>query len=114
MTAFQVCPEDDLEHPIKKDSPSGAWKEVLERINARKPQTEKRAVCSVSGPDYFGYVHPIAVKLIEELPNADKCPKYKMKNWTSTKPTKLKQATLEVNSGKEKKQTNEETGESSE
>jgi hypothetical protein len=50
LSVFQITAEDDQENPIKKDSPSGAWKEVLERINSQKSAADKRAVCSVSGP----------------------------------------------------------------
>lgn len=39
----------------------------------------KRKQVAVSGPEYFGLSNPIVTQLIQELPNADKCGKYKWK-----------------------------------
>ena len=34
---------------------------------------------SVSGPEYFGYANPVILKLIQDLPNAEKCTRFTRK-----------------------------------
>jgi len=72
---FKVTPADDPETPSEASSASQAWKQILMRINERKPEQAKRT--SVSGPEYFGFGFPAIADLISKLPNADKCTKYK-------------------------------------
>lgn len=72
---FRVTPADDPETPSEASSASQAWKQILMRINERKPEQAKRT--SVSGPEYFGFGFPAIADLIAKLPNAEKCTKYK-------------------------------------
>jgi hypothetical protein len=72
---FKVTPADDPETPSEASSASQAWKQILMRINERKPEQAKRT--SVSGPEYFGFGFPAIADLIAKLPNAEKCTKYK-------------------------------------
>ncbi len=50
---------------------------ICNRTNDLNPV--KRQVVTISGPERFGLSDPIIVKLIQELPNADKCTKYIVK-----------------------------------
>jgi hypothetical protein len=79
---FRVSAEDDLENPIDAPSPTAAWKTIIERVNVVKAErTGKRMQTTVSGPEYFGFSHPSIAKLIQELPNSDKCLAYKAKEF---------------------------------
>lgn len=79
---FRVSAEDDLENPIDAPSPTAAWKTIIEKVNAVKAErTGKRMQTTVSGPEYFGFSHPSIAKLIQELPNSDKCLAYKAKEF---------------------------------
>jgi len=80
--AFQITPEDDPDQPIIGSSATAVWKTVLERVNALKTeQSGKRMFAAISGPEYFGFSQPTVAKLIQDLPNADKCERYKMKQF---------------------------------
>ena len=68
---FAVTCSEDPHNPIIKESASGAWNEIVKKIN--EIQLVKKENPSVSGPDKFGLTHPKVVKLIQDLPNADKC-----------------------------------------
>lgn len=46
----------------------------MKKINEIKTEEAgKRVFTNVSGPEYFGLAHPTVMKLISELPNAEKC-----------------------------------------
>jgi len=49
----------------------------------RKVQ-KKRKVVTVSGTDRYGMAEPLLQKLIQELPNADKCAQYEFKEFEET------------------------------
>lgn len=74
---FRLTCEDDALNPIVSSTPSGVWSEVLERIKPQREAIVGRTLHStISGPEQFGFSHPIIHALIEELPNADKCSIY--------------------------------------
>ena len=56
---FKVTCSDDPHNPIVRDSASGAWFHIVNK--------------HVSGPFQFGLTEPSVLKLIQDLPNADKC-----------------------------------------
>ncbi len=81
---FRVTPEDDPENPISASSATAAWKTIIEKVNALKTdQSGKRMFSAVSGPEYFGFSNPTISKLIQELPNVDKCTSYIKKEFTN-------------------------------
>lgn len=83
---FQLTAEDDPGNPIKANSPTAAWKMVLEKVNQLKTEnTGKRQFAAVSGPEYFGFAHPSIAKLIQELPGVDQCEKYVKKEFIQGK-----------------------------
>lgn len=74
---FRLICEDDALNPITSSTPSGVWSEVLERIKPQREAIVGRTLHStISGPEQFGFSHPIIHALIEELPNADRCANY--------------------------------------
>jgi len=74
---FIVTCKDDPDNPIISATASGAWTEIVKRINDQKREmTGKRMFTTVSGPEMFGYAHPSIAKLIQDLPGAELCDKY--------------------------------------
>lgn len=51
------------------ETPSGAWMKALRAIKNKKE-------VSISGPESFGFADPTIKRLIQELPNAEKCTAY--------------------------------------
>ena len=83
LPRFQVLANDDPDNPVIEESSSHAWKAVYRRvIDARvKSGEDVKSMCSVSGPAQFGFAEPTIAKLIQELPNADLCQNYVMKEF---------------------------------
>ena len=71
---FKVTCSEDNENPIIRDSPTGCWIVICNRVN--ELQAVKRQQVTISGPDRYGLSDPKVVKLIEDLENANKCCKY--------------------------------------
>ena len=70
---FEIHPSDQPDVVITHQSPTGAWTAVLRAANKLR---NKETSNSASGPDYFGFAHPVVAKLIQELPGADQCANY--------------------------------------
>lgn len=77
---FCVTAMDDPENPISGSSASTVWRVVLQRVLNKVPEPEKRTNIAVSGALRFGLAHPTVLKLLQELPNADKCEALKNEN----------------------------------
>jgi hypothetical protein len=58
-------------------SATAAWTAVIKRIQDSLTD-DKKGNTAVSGPEYFGFAHPTIARLIQELPNVNKLPHYKM------------------------------------
>eukprot|EP01090_Pellita_catalonica_P016153 TRINITY_DN4558_c0_g1_i1.p1 TRINITY_DN4558_c0_g1~~TRINITY_DN4558_c0_g1_i1.p1 ORF type:complete len:541 (+),score=110.11 TRINITY_DN4558_c0_g1_i1:94-1716(+) len=70
----EPCKENER---IIATTPSGAWTEVVKRVNSLKlEKTGKRLFTTVSGPEMFGFSHATIAKLIQDLPGADLCERY--------------------------------------
>jgi hypothetical protein len=80
---FMVTAEDDPENSIISYSPSGAWRNVLKKVNTSSPSQDSRKSVSVSGTLRFGLAHPIVAHLIRELPGSEKC-KDNGDSWSSS------------------------------
>lgn len=70
---FEVIGDDDPETVFSQATATGAWTSALKEANRIR---NKGSANSVSGPDYFGISNPVAMKLIQDLPNASKCSNY--------------------------------------
>ncbi|KAL1923632.1 uncharacterized protein VTP21DRAFT_8612 [Calcarisporiella thermophila] len=70
---FVITPEDRKDNPIVANSATGGWTTVVREANAIRNRGHSNAA---SGPDYYGFTHPTIAKMIQDLPNADKCRNY--------------------------------------
>ncbi|KAI8870485.1 FYRC-domain-containing protein, partial [Ramicandelaber brevisporus] len=75
---FRVVAEDCPDKPIEWASATGAWSKVVRQVNAVR---KKEASNSISGPDLFGLTHATIAKMIQDLPNVEKCPNYVPQNF---------------------------------
>jgi len=75
---FEVTAEDLPGKVFQANSPSGAWKSVLNELSVRGNTGSKT---HASGPDFFGLSDLGVTKVIQELPNADKCKRYYQQKW---------------------------------
>ncbi|KAI8871048.1 hypothetical protein GQ42DRAFT_162310 [Ramicandelaber brevisporus] len=80
---FRLTPEDlpAGTAPIEWESSTGAWARVIKAVNTIKVSGTD-SVSSVSGTDLFGFTHATIAKLIQDLPNADKCKNYQWQSFT--------------------------------
>jgi len=86
---FKVTAADDPENPSSSRSATGAWSTILRRIKESKPVDKRRCSTSVSGPEYFSLANNTILKLIQDLPGAEKCTKYERKTFQPTKKRRL-------------------------
>ena len=70
-----TCKEPTYE--IEKTSSTACWLEVTTRI--KKLNNRIQGKVTISGPDRFGLCDNVVVQLLQKLPNARKCTKYKFK-----------------------------------
>jgi len=73
----RVTSAEDPDHPIVRDSSTGCWVYICNRVNDL--QEHKKEKVTISGTERFGLLETNVIRLLEELPNADKCIKYKFK-----------------------------------
>lgn len=81
---YKVTPLEDENNPIIRDSSTGCWIHVCNRVN--EISERKKAKVTISGTERFGLIDPIVVSLLESLPNAYKCTRY---NFKSDKKSKI-------------------------
>ncbi|CAG8667495.1 7682_t:CDS:2 [Acaulospora colombiana] len=70
---FIVQADDAPDQPIVASSATGAWTPVIKQANSIRNRKHSNAA---SGPDYFGLSQPTIRKMIQELPNSEKCENY--------------------------------------
>eukprot|EP01080_Neovahlkampfia_damariscottae_P001827 gene1827-969_t len=80
----------DFDSPIEEKSATAAWTSVVKTVNEIKSEASgKKVFTNVSGPEYFGLANPTVMKLISELPNAEKCDRpnavHQPKSWNLPK-----------------------------
>jgi len=75
---FEVTAEDLPGESFTANSASGAWKSVLTELSKRGSTGAKT---HASGPDFFGLSDLGVTKVIQELPNAEKCMRYVKQRW---------------------------------
>ncbi|KAJ1967814.1 hypothetical protein H4R35_006604 [Dimargaris xerosporica] len=76
---FQVIAEDAPDEPITATSATGAWTTCVKAANAVRNKDHSN---SASGPDYFGFSNPTIAKMIQDLPNSEKCHSYIRQKYT--------------------------------
>ncbi|KAF9084794.1 hypothetical protein BGX29_002344, partial [Mortierella sp. GBA35] len=75
---FQIDAEDQPGKPIIAGTATGAWTHIVKAANAIRKRDHSN---SASGPDYFGFSNATIAKMIQDLPNADKCSTYVMQQF---------------------------------
>lgn len=80
---FRITPEDAKEEELVSGTATGVWTTIVKRANTIRQRDVSN---SVSGPEYFGFAHPTIAKMIQDLPGAERCGRYKWQNLTSMPP----------------------------
>ncbi|PFX33660.1 Transforming growth factor beta regulator 1 [Stylophora pistillata] len=80
---FEMCPEDDPDHPIVASSATACHCVVLKAVNKARGRDASN---TGSGPEFFGFSHPTIQYLIQSLPGARKCTKYQWVKFELPKP----------------------------
>ena len=75
---FKVISSEDPSNPIIKNSCTGCWVHICQKVNDL--QEHKKSKVTISGTDRFGLLDPNVARYLEELPNSEKCIKYKFKH----------------------------------
>ena len=75
---YKITCAEDPTNPIVRDSSTGCWIYVCNKIN--EIAEKKKAKVTISGTERFGLLDPIVVSLLESLPNADTCSRYVFKS----------------------------------
>ncbi|KAI8095095.1 F/Y-rich N-terminus-domain-containing protein [Gilbertella persicaria] len=86
QTTYTCKVEDGQDGPLftlqASDAPSielsartatGVWALVLKKANEVR---QKETSNAISGPEYYGFAHPLVIKMIEELDGVDNCSRY--------------------------------------
>ncbi|KAG0328242.1 hypothetical protein BGZ99_005760 [Dissophora globulifera] len=87
---FQIDAEDQPGKPIIAGTATGAWTHIVKAANLIRKRDHSN---SASGPDYFGFSNATIAKMIQDLPNADKCKTYIMQRFEE--PSKTQAGTSE-------------------
>lgn len=74
---FKVTSSEDPDNPIIRDSSTGCWIYICKKVNDLS-DTKKEKV-TISGTERFGLIDQMIASLVERLPDATKCKKYKFK-----------------------------------
>ncbi|KAG0288563.1 hypothetical protein BGZ96_007701 [Linnemannia gamsii] len=75
---FQIDAEDQPGKPIIAGTATGAWTHIVKAANAIRKRDHSN---SASGPDYFGFSNATIAKMIQDLPDAEKCSTYVMQQF---------------------------------
>ncbi|KAG0051504.1 hypothetical protein BGZ83_003625 [Gryganskiella cystojenkinii] len=90
---FQIDAEDQPESPIIAGTATGAWTHIVKAANLIRRRDHSN---SASGPDYYGFSHATIAKMIQDLPNADKCTSYIMHRFEEIPPAPVSTPTTSV------------------
>jgi len=74
---YRVTSSEDPEHPIVRDSSTGCWVYICQKVN--EIAEVKKAKVTISGTERFGLLEPNVARILEHLDNAEKCFKYNFK-----------------------------------
>ncbi|KAH0785021.1 F/Y-rich N-terminus family protein [Histomonas meleagridis] len=72
---FRVTMDEHPEIYYEGNSPTSPWNLILKRILELRTENNPRAL-SISGPEYYGLASPVAIYLIQQMPDAKKCVNY--------------------------------------
>lgn len=80
MSQFTIRAADAPDQELSAKTPTGAWALVIKRANEVR---HKESANAISGPEYYGFAHPLVIEMIEELDGVDKCSRYVLKRETN-------------------------------
>jgi len=78
---FRVWQEDKPGIIFNGNTPTAPWSHALKAVAQQRK--EKTKISSISGPEAFLLASPLIIGLIQQLPNAEKCDKYVMRQVSS-------------------------------
>ncbi|KAI8980845.1 F/Y rich C-terminus-domain-containing protein [Pilobolus umbonatus] len=71
LFTLQAADAPDIELSAK--TATGVWALVIKKANeARKKESSN----AISGPEYYGFAHPLVCEMIEEMDGVDQCTRY--------------------------------------
>ncbi|KAG0172710.1 transforming growth factor beta regulator 1 [Apophysomyces sp. BC1015] len=73
---FTIRAADAPDQELSAKTPTGAWALVIKRANEVR---HKESANAISGPEYYGFAHPLVIEMIEELDGVDRCSRYVLK-----------------------------------
>jgi hypothetical protein len=76
---FKVTSSEDPDHPIIRDSSTGCWIYICKKVNDLSDNKKEKV--TISGTERFGLIDHMIASLVERLPDAGKCKKYKFKHF---------------------------------
>jgi len=74
---YRVTSSEDPDNPIVRDSSTGCWVYICHKVN--DIADVKKQKVTISGTERFGLLEPNVCRILEFLPDAEKCMKYKFK-----------------------------------
>ncbi|KAI8969966.1 F/Y-rich N-terminus-domain-containing protein [Mycotypha africana] len=70
---FTLKAADAPDIELSARTATGAWALVIKRANEVR---QKESANAISGPEYYGFAHPLVLEMIESLDGVDKCERY--------------------------------------
>ena len=74
---YKVTCSDVPDSPIIKDSSTGCWVYICKKVNDMAEHKKQKV--TISGTERFGLLEDTVRKILENLPNSEKCSNYAFK-----------------------------------
>lgn len=68
---------DAPEIELSARTATGVWALVIKKANEKR---QKESANAISGPEYYGFSHPVVIEMIEEMDGVDECSRYKRRH----------------------------------
>ncbi|KAI8876022.1 hypothetical protein K501DRAFT_262892 [Backusella circina FSU 941] len=70
---FTIQAQDAPDQVLSARTATGVWALVIKRANEIR---HKESANAISGPEYYGFAHPLVIEMIEELEGVNDCDRY--------------------------------------
>lgn len=77
LPVFRIQPKNDPSVVFEGNVPSRPSIELLKKISFSRFKSKSSKSPTISGPEFFAFASPKIRKIMEHLPGANKCPKFK-------------------------------------
>ncbi|KAI8075581.1 F/Y-rich N-terminus-domain-containing protein [Thamnidium elegans] len=74
---FTLSAADAPEIELSARTATGVWALVIKKANEVR---QKESSNAISGPEYYGFAHPLVIEMIEEMEGVDECFRYKRRH----------------------------------